>query len=204
MSRPIEIVEVGPRDGLQNERALLEIDQKLGNHADVTRHRGNIAELYRHKGAYQQALAYYDQTIPTLRAVGAKYYLAWQLIQKAEVLFLCQRYAEARTLNAEGLAMALAWSGDKSDILAAQVLAAKLRAVAGEVAQACADLEALLAASADAERALFLYTLWQLRGAESDHQAALKLYKSVYASSSNIHDKHRLNALLAGEPGGAG
>jgi hydroxymethylglutaryl-CoA lyase len=29
MSRPIEIVEVGPRDGLQNEKALLEIGQKL-------------------------------------------------------------------------------------------------------------------------------------------------------------------------------
>jgi hydroxymethylglutaryl-CoA lyase len=29
MSRHIEIVEVGPRDGLQNEKALLEIDQKL-------------------------------------------------------------------------------------------------------------------------------------------------------------------------------
>ncbi len=29
MSRQIEIVEVGPRDGLQNEKALLEIDQKL-------------------------------------------------------------------------------------------------------------------------------------------------------------------------------
>jgi hydroxymethylglutaryl-CoA lyase len=29
MTRPIEIVEVGPRDGLQNEKALLEIDQKL-------------------------------------------------------------------------------------------------------------------------------------------------------------------------------
>jgi hydroxymethylglutaryl-CoA lyase len=29
MSRRIEIVEVGPRDGLQNEKALLEVDQKL-------------------------------------------------------------------------------------------------------------------------------------------------------------------------------
>jgi len=29
MSRHIEIVEVGPRDGLQNEKALLEVDQKL-------------------------------------------------------------------------------------------------------------------------------------------------------------------------------
>src|SRR3954469_24853234 len=29
MSRHIQIVEVGPRDGLQNEKALLEIDQKL-------------------------------------------------------------------------------------------------------------------------------------------------------------------------------
>jgi hydroxymethylglutaryl-CoA lyase len=29
MSRFIEIVEVGPRDGLQNERALLEVDQKV-------------------------------------------------------------------------------------------------------------------------------------------------------------------------------
>jgi hydroxymethylglutaryl-CoA lyase len=29
MSRAIEIVEVGPRDGLQNEKALLEVDQKL-------------------------------------------------------------------------------------------------------------------------------------------------------------------------------
>jgi hydroxymethylglutaryl-CoA lyase len=29
MSRQIEIVEVGPRDGLQNEKALLDIDQKL-------------------------------------------------------------------------------------------------------------------------------------------------------------------------------
>jgi hydroxymethylglutaryl-CoA lyase len=29
MSRRIEIVEVGPRDGLQNEKTLLEIDQKL-------------------------------------------------------------------------------------------------------------------------------------------------------------------------------
>jgi hydroxymethylglutaryl-CoA lyase len=29
MSRPIEIVEVGPRDGLQNEKAVLEVGQKL-------------------------------------------------------------------------------------------------------------------------------------------------------------------------------
>jgi len=29
MSRKIEIVEVGPRDGLQNEKALLDVDQKL-------------------------------------------------------------------------------------------------------------------------------------------------------------------------------
>jgi hydroxymethylglutaryl-CoA lyase len=29
MSRPIEIVEVGPRDGLQNEKAILDVDQKL-------------------------------------------------------------------------------------------------------------------------------------------------------------------------------
>src|SRR6185312_4514990 len=29
MPRRIEIVEVGPRDGLQNEKALLEVDQKL-------------------------------------------------------------------------------------------------------------------------------------------------------------------------------
>jgi len=29
MSRHIEIVEVGPRDGLQNEKSLLEVDQKL-------------------------------------------------------------------------------------------------------------------------------------------------------------------------------
>src|ERR1700753_2477166 len=29
MSRRIEIVEVGPRDGLQNEKTLLEIDQKI-------------------------------------------------------------------------------------------------------------------------------------------------------------------------------
>jgi len=29
MTRPIQIVEVGPRDGLQNEKSLLEIDQKL-------------------------------------------------------------------------------------------------------------------------------------------------------------------------------
>ena len=29
MTAPIEIVEVGPRDGLQNEKALLEVDQKL-------------------------------------------------------------------------------------------------------------------------------------------------------------------------------
>ena len=29
MSRHIQIVEVGPRDGLQNEKALLEVDQKL-------------------------------------------------------------------------------------------------------------------------------------------------------------------------------
>ena len=29
MSRRIEIVEVGPRDGLQNEKTLIEVDQKL-------------------------------------------------------------------------------------------------------------------------------------------------------------------------------
>ena len=29
MSRFIEIVEVGPRDGLQNEKSILEVDQKL-------------------------------------------------------------------------------------------------------------------------------------------------------------------------------
>ena len=29
MTRAIQIVEVGPRDGLQNEKALLEVEQKL-------------------------------------------------------------------------------------------------------------------------------------------------------------------------------
>ena len=29
MSRRIEIVEVGPRDGLQNEKTLFHVDQKL-------------------------------------------------------------------------------------------------------------------------------------------------------------------------------
>jgi predicted ATPase/class 3 adenylate cyclase len=187
---------------LRYHQQALEIDQKLGNNADVPRHRGNIAELYRYKGEYQQALAYYDETIPMLRAVGAKYYLAWQLIQKAEVLFLCQRYAEARELNDEGAAMA-ATHGDKSDVLMAQVLAAKLLAAAGDTVRACADLSALLQASGDpAEQALFVYTRWQLRGAETDRRAALKLYKSVYASNPNVQDEQRLNALLAGDADG--
>src|SRR6516165_9067583 len=29
MNRPIQIVEVGPRDGLQNEKALLDVEQKV-------------------------------------------------------------------------------------------------------------------------------------------------------------------------------
>ena len=29
MGRKIQIVEVGPRDGLQNEKTLLDVDQKL-------------------------------------------------------------------------------------------------------------------------------------------------------------------------------
>ena len=39
MNRRIEIVEVGPRDGLQNEKTLLEVSQKLEMIARLEDHR---------------------------------------------------------------------------------------------------------------------------------------------------------------------
>ena len=179
----------------------LAIDQALGKEADVVRHRGNIAELYRHQKLYPEALQYYDETIPLLRTMGAKYYLCWQLIQKAEVLFLCGRYAEAYEYTTEGLALALV-AGDPSDVVFAHVLLAKLRALDGETEQACTALLTLLADTHDqTAQALFSYTLWQLTGTEPYRESALDLYQTLYAQSHYFLDEQRLNELRAGANG---
>jgi len=73
MSRRIEIVEVGPRDGLQNEKTLLEIDQKLEmihRLEDAGARRMEVVSFVNPRRVPQMAGA--EEIMTALNAPGAK------------------------------------------------------------------------------------------------------------------------------------
>lgn len=73
MSRRIEIVEVGPRDGLQNEKTLLEIDQKLElihRLEDAGARRMEVVSFVNPRRVPQMAGA--EEIMAALNAPGAK------------------------------------------------------------------------------------------------------------------------------------
>jgi hypothetical protein len=105
-----------------------------------------------------------------------------------------QRYAEAQALNQEGLRIAEE-VGRKEYILQGSILSAKVDFTLGNK-DALHRLKNMLQQTDDnAEIAILHYELWKMAFSEEHRQAALDLYKTLYAATPNIDYKRRMEEM---------
>jgi len=175
------------------EKAL-ELYEELGDKLGIAIALANLGLVYKAKDDCDTAIDYYDRAIPIMRDLESKYFLCSCLIDKADTLFLLQRYEEAQTLNAEGLQI-VEEIGDEEYIFKGKVLSVRIAfALGNEDAQRRFD-EMLQQTENDTEIATLHYELWKMTRGEEHRQAALKLYQTLYATTPNIEYKTRMEEM---------
>jgi tetratricopeptide (TPR) repeat protein len=182
-------------------REALEIDRGLSHEGDVARHLGNIGAVLQDKGDFVNALSYFEQALPRLRAVGSKRFVLGPLLGQAEVLLAQERHlAEAKEVADEALELALGL-GNHDFILKARVLTARVSFASGDEERGYHKLRALLPAHESPEdQARLHYELWRMGRDDSHRQAAVRLYQELYGRiPSHVH-KTRLEELVAFVP----
>ncbi len=187
---------------LQYQEAALALDQELGNLEGMARHLGNMGDVYKDRGDFSAALACFDRSLSLFRQVGARYYLCWVLVSRAETLLAAGRPTEAAPLNAEGGQIAREVGRRDTDFLS-RVIAGRLLEARGERSAALAALQLLLptAETAD-EKAQVHFTLWQIGGDDEQRRAAIEIYQTLWAEVPRALYRRRLDALNGAQPAG--
>lgn len=173
----------------------LRLDQEAGNRRGQAIRLGNLGQLHREQGELEQAFVYYDLALELCRQLGAKYYLAWQLIEKAEALLTLDRLAEAQILNEEGLQIAEAIQ-DQESLFQGRVLRARLLAAAAQPALAVTQLRDLQGQFAElSQQARLSELLWQIGGERRDAEAAAAYYRQLLRHAPSVSYQQRLAVL---------
>ena len=138
-----------------------------------------------------------DRSIPLLRQMGMKFYLTWQLIDKAQVLMGLKRYKEAQEAIKEGLQIALTINR-KEYIFQGRLVDARLALASGDLKAGRAQLQALLTdAHKEEERAMVHYRLGQIpeQAALAHKQTALKVYRELFKRTPKAEYRRRIHEL---------
>jgi tetratricopeptide (TPR) repeat protein len=191
--------ELGDYDqAVEHFKQALAMNRAFGFVPSVAGWLNNLGIMARDKGDLQAALEYFDEAIPLHRSIGKKDRLGESLIDKAEVLILLGRAAEARELADEGLALAHETQTSRS-IEQGEILRARLNFLDGDPT-ALADLQALLAAAGGPkEQANLHYWLWRLgRSAEHARQAR-QLYATLVERTPEVLFRRRLAEIEKSE-----
>lgn len=140
------------------------------------------------------ARAHYERGVALLRELGARYYLAWQLVDLAEVCLRQRDCTRARALIDEGAETAGAV--DRREYLfKSRVLSARLHHAEGQTGAAREALCALLSGAGISEQAQVHDALWEL-GAGIDHAgAALRAYRRLPVQTPSAAIRARIDVL---------
>ena len=185
-----------------HQRALA-IDRQLGVTEGVARHLGNIGDALKIQGRWAEARPFFEEGIPLLRGINGRYYLCWQLVSLAEVLFMLGEEEAAASLAAEGKALA-----EKVDRRQYHFEAALLetRLAAARHADNAAIIPADVVARYDLpeEHAQIAFTTWQLDPTEDNCAQALQLIEAMLAETGVYRYRRMLEQLRRYSAGAVG
>ena len=182
-------------NAMKHYKKALEFNEELGNKLETSIVLENIGLVCTAKGDCDTAIKYFDRAILIGRELGSKFYLCSCLIDKAEALFLLQRYKEARILNAEGIRFAEQVE-DPEYLFKGNVLSTKLAFVLGDESAPYRLNDMLKQTLKEVEIAVLHYELWKMTHKENHLQIALNLYQKLYATTPNIKYKARIEEMI--------
>jgi tetratricopeptide (TPR) repeat protein len=177
------------------ERAL-RIREKLEYKKGISLAVNHMGIIYKDKGDYETAIAYYDRAIKIGRALGINPFLCGYLMNKAEVLYLQQRFDEARVLSLEGLQIA-GEVGRKETVFQGKVLLARIDFALGHQEKTVTLLSRMLTQTENkVEKADLHYELHQCGVEREEHRKeALQLYQELYTKTPKFEWKKRIEEL---------
>ncbi len=193
-----------------HQRALA-IDRRLGALEGVGRHLGNIGDGLKDQERYAEARLYFEEGIPLVRQIGSRYYLSWQLVSLAEVLFHLGDLEAAAEMATEAESIALEIDRRPYHFLA-RLLLARLTIATGDKSEALEALAGLrLRYELPEEQAELAFREWELTGDEPSRHLAVRLYselateQGVFRSEyGKFHFRKRLSQLGETPPVEAG
>lgn len=199
-------LDIGQFDrAIEYHKRALAIDRRLGIVEGVGRHLGNIGDGLKDQERYVEARPYFEEAIPLVRQIGSRYYLSWQLVSLAEVLFHLGELEEAMTLSKEGEQIALEIDRQPYHFLA-RVLQARLAAVTDGKSEGLEMLKRLQSIyKQPEEQAELAFREWEMSDDPETRKRAFQLFNNLVIEEGvfrseygTYHFRRRLRQL--GEP----
>ncbi|MEZ4539527.1 MAG: tetratricopeptide repeat protein [Chloroflexota bacterium] len=176
-----------------HQRALA-IDRQLGVTEGVARHLGNIGDALKIQGRWYEARPFFEEGIPMLRGINGRYYLCWQLVSLAEVLFMLEEKEAAAALAAEG--KVLAEKVDRRQYhFEAALLEARMAAAHDTEGPVVLPVSIYERYDLPEERAQIAFTTWQLAPTEDNRGEALRSAEAMLAESGVYRYRRMLEQL---------
>ncbi|MGB0839072.1 MAG: tetratricopeptide repeat protein [Chitinophagales bacterium] len=156
---------------------------------------GNMGVVNKYLENYTAALSCYDRAIDIGRAIGDKYGLSHDLINKADILYMTSHFDFATTLTEEGIAIAKGIS-NQEQVFEGSLLLAKIDAKKGKTVVAVDALQYLLKTfTSPVQQATSYYELWQMTKNDTYRKAAQHLYQHLYQQAKFADYRKRLQEL---------
>ncbi len=170
------------------------MDVEDGNTEGLARLWGYVATLSAETSDLASARTLFERGVGALRELGARYYLAWQLVDLADVCLSLGDTPAALSFAREGEEVARAAGRDDYAVRARAITARALHAD-GRTEEACALLVPRLSDASELERAVLHEALWQINGKETHASAALEAYEALTTQTPSAHNRARVDVL---------
>lgn len=174
------------------EAELMDIED--GNTEGLARLWGYRATLSAETHDLLAARSLFERGVEALRELGARYYLAWQLVDLADVCLSLGDASAAMAFAREGAEVSRAAGRDDYAVRARAITARALHAD-GQTEVARALLIPRLPEAAELERAVLNEALWQIDGDREHASAALEAYEALTTQTPSAHNRARVDAL---------
>ena len=196
------------KEAMKYYEESLEISKELGFKEGISQVTSNMGNIYGYTNQHEKAIECYEIAIRIGKEIGIKFDLAHFYIEKADLMFLLKKFDEAKSLNNEGLIIAVELAYDEY-ILKSKILASKIEFVIGEKNQAIKQLRELQSLTKDESNIAYLYYEFYklLKNDEEEliskgelekyRKGSIKVFEDLYSKTSNFKYKRKLEELTS-------
>lgn len=170
------------------------MDVEDGNTEGLARLWGYRATLSAETNDLSTARSLFERGVEALRELGARYYLAWQLVDLSDVCLRLGDSVAAMAFGREGEEVSRAAGRDDYAVRARAITARALHAD-GHAEEAHALLAPRLSEAGEFERAVLHEALWQIDGDRAHATAALEAYEALASQTPSSENRAKVDAL---------